>query len=199
MRPMNKRCVRRTSPRQHTALAPRSATREIGRIRLEVPAHRPTEAARLITPPGPRRRPLPQALPRVEQVIDLPEQDKQCECGHRLVRIGEDTSEKVDVIPPQVQVIRTVRPRYACDHCEGSGDEEHPAVRVAPPPAALIPKGLASEGLLAFIATAKFCDARSQGERNAVQPDRDRQGQPARAVLVSARAVRETAPRAHSR
>ena len=107
----------------------------------------------------PRRRPLPQALPRVEQVIDLPEQDKQCECGHPLVRIGEDTSEKLDVIPPQVQVIRTVRPKYACHHCEGSGDEEHPAVRVAPPPAALIPKGLASEGLLAFIATAKFCDA----------------------------------------
>ncbi len=107
----------------------------------------------------PRRRPLPQALPRVERVIDLPEQDKQCECGHRLVRIGEDTSEKLDVIPPQVQVIRTVRPRYACHHCEGSGDEGHPAVRVAPPPAALIPKGLASEGLLAFIATAKFCDA----------------------------------------
>ena len=31
--------------------------------------------------------------------------------------------------------------------------------RVAPAPLALIPKGLASEGLLAFIATAKFCDA----------------------------------------
>ena len=102
---------------------------------------------------------MPQALRRVEQVIDLPEQDKQCECGHRLVRIGEDTSEKLDVIPPQVRAIRTVRPRYACHHCEGSGDEEHPAVRVAPPPLALIPKGLASEGLLAFIATAKFCDA----------------------------------------
>ena len=108
----------------------------------------------------PRRKPLPQALPRIERLIDLPEQDKQCECGHPLVRIGEDTSEKLDVIPPQGwQVIRTVRPKYACHHCEGSGDEEHPAVRIAPPPAALIPKGLASEGLLAFIATAKFCDA----------------------------------------
>ena len=106
----------------------------------------------------PRRRPLPQSLPRVEQLIDLPEQDKQCACGHQLVRIGEDCAEKLDVIPPRVQVIRTVRPKYACHHCEGSGDEGHPAVRVAPPPPALIPKGLASEGLLAFIATAKFCD-----------------------------------------
>ena len=121
----------------------------------------PDQAAEVLarTRSRPRRRPLPQALPRVEQVIDLPEQDKQCECGHPLVRIGEDTSEKLDVIPPQVRVIRTVRPKYACHHCEGSGDEEHPAVRIAPPPPALIPKGLASEGLLAFIATAKFCDA----------------------------------------
>ena len=56
-------------------------------------------------------------------------------------------------------MIRTVRPKYACHHCEGSGDEQRPALRVAPAPPALIPKGLASEGLLAFIATAKFCDA----------------------------------------
>ena len=61
------------------------------------------------------------------------------------------------MIPPQVRVLRTVRPKYACHHCEGSGAEQRAAVRVAP--AALIRKGVASEGLLAFIATAKFCDA----------------------------------------
>ena len=118
------------------------------------PAAEPAAARR-----RPRRKPLPQSLPRVERIIDLPEEQQQCACGHRLVKIGEESSEKLDVIPPRVQVIRTVRPKYACHHCEGSGDEEHPAVRVAPAPPALIPKGLASEGLLAFIATAKFCDA----------------------------------------
>ena len=107
----------------------------------------------------PRRRPLPQSLPRVERIIDLPEEDQQCACGHRLVRIGEEVAERVDVLPPQVQVLRTVRPKYACHHCEGAGDEQRPAVRIAPAPAALIPKGLASAGLLAYIATAKFCDA----------------------------------------
>ena len=107
----------------------------------------------------PKRKPLPEWLPRVERVIDLPERDKQCACGHEMVRIGEDCAERFDVIPPQMQVIRIVRPKYACHHCEGSGDEDRPAVRVAPAPPALIPKGLASEGLLAFIATAKFCDA----------------------------------------
>lgn len=107
----------------------------------------------------PRRAPLPKSLPRVEQIVDVDDQDKRCACGHDLVRIGEDTAEKLDVIPPQVRVIRTVRPKYACHHCEGSGDEERAAVRVAPPPAALIPKAIATEGLLAHIATAKFCDA----------------------------------------
>ena len=95
--------------------------------------------------PQPRRRPkrrqLPQSLPRVERVIDLPEQDKQCACGHALVRIGEDCAERLDVIPPKIQVIRTVRPKYACHHCEGSGDEDRPAVRVAAAPPALIPRG----------------------------------------------------------
>lgn len=107
----------------------------------------------------PRRAPLPGSLPRVEQIIDVDDQDKRCACGHDLVRIGADTSEKLDVIPPQVRVIRTVRPKYACHHCEGSGDEERAAVRVAPPPPALIPKAIATEGLLAHVATAKFCDA----------------------------------------
>ena len=126
----------------------------------EAPEDEPApELAAAPTRRRPRRKPLPQSLPRVERIIDLPEEQQQCACGHRLVRIGEESSEKLDVIPPRVQVLRTVRPKYACHHCEGSGDEEHPAVRVAPPPPALIPKGLASEGLLAFIATAKFCDA----------------------------------------
>ena len=52
----------------------------------------------------------------MERLIDLPEQDKQCACGHSLVRIGEDCAERIAAIPPQM--IRTVRPKYACHHCE---------------------------------------------------------------------------------
>jgi len=107
----------------------------------------------------PVRRPLPASLPREEVLIDIPEAEKHCGCGHELVRIGEESSEKLDVIPPQVRVIRTIRPKYACHHCEGSGDEGRPAVRIAPAPAAIIEKGIATPGLLAYIATAKFCDA----------------------------------------
>ncbi len=107
----------------------------------------------------PVRRPLPASLPRTEVVIDIPEAEKHCGCGHELVRIGEESSEKLDVIPPQVRVIRTIRPKYACHHCEGSGDEGRPAVRIAPAAPAIIEKGIATPGLLAYIATAKFCDA----------------------------------------
>ena len=56
-------------------------------------------------------------------------------------------------------MIRTIRPKYACHSCEGSGDEERPAVRIAPMPPAVIDKGIASAGLLAYIVTSKFCDS----------------------------------------
>jgi len=105
-----------------------------------------------------KRRPLPESLPRDDVIIDIPEQEKLCGCGAALVRIGEDASEKLDVIPARFRVIRTIRPKYACKACEGSGDEEKPAVRIAPMPLAVIDKGIATAGLLAFIITAKFCD-----------------------------------------
>jgi len=107
----------------------------------------------------PRREKLPESFPVKEIVVDLSDEQKHCGCGHELTRIGEERSEKLDVIPPEFRVLRYIRPKYACKHCEGSGDEEHPAVRTAPPPPAVIPKGIATEGLLAFIITGKFCDA----------------------------------------
>ena len=106
-----------------------------------------------------KRQPLPEDLPREEVLVDIPEEQKHCQCGAELVRIGEETSEKLDVIPPQIRVIRTVRPKYACHDCEGSGDESHPAVRIAAMPPAIIDKGIATAGLLAYIVASKFCDS----------------------------------------
>jgi transposase len=73
-------------------------------------------------------------------------------------RIGEETSERLDIIPARIQVIRDIRPKYACRCCEGVEDEG-PTVSIAPPPAYLIPKGIATAGLLAHVLTAKFADA----------------------------------------
>ena len=107
----------------------------------------------------PVRRPLPEDLPRERQIIDIPEEEKQCACGHRMSRIGEEKSERLDIQPPRLRVIEQVRPKYACHACEGSGDEEKPAVRIAAVPSMLIPGGIATAGLLSYIVTAKFCDA----------------------------------------
>jgi len=107
----------------------------------------------------PVRRPLPQDMPRVQQIVDLTEEEKICGCGHELSRIGEEKSEKLDIVPPRLRVIEQIRPKYACRQCEGTGDEEHPAVRIAPVPPTLIPKGIATPGLVAYIATSKFEDS----------------------------------------
>ena len=103
------------------------------------------------------RKPLPENLPRVEIVHDIEEKDKICGCGCELARIGEEVSEQLDIVPARVQVIRHIRPKYACRNCEGVQDEG-PTVKVAPPPAQIIPKSIATAGLLAHILVAKFVD-----------------------------------------
>ncbi len=99
------------------------------------------------------RRPIPPTFPRVEVVHDLPEEDKTCPCGSPLTRIGEEVSEKVDFIPAKIQVVRHVRPKYACHECEGVEDDG-PTVKIAPMP----PKGIATSGLLAYVLASKFVD-----------------------------------------
>jgi transposase len=91
------------------------------------------------------RRPLPADLLRQEMVHDIPESEKICSCGAPLVRIGEETSEKLDVIPVQLKVIVHVRPKYACRKCEGL-DSAHP-VKIAPVPPQIIEKSIATPGL----------------------------------------------------
>ena len=105
------------------------------------------------------RKPLPPELPRVETVHDISEEEKQCACGQPLLRIGEETLEKFEVIPPRMRVRRHLRPKYACHACEGSGDESRAAVRIAPVPAQLLPRSIASPALVAYIPVGKFCDS----------------------------------------
>jgi len=104
------------------------------------------------------RKPLPDNLPRTEIVHDIPEADKHCACGHDLVCIGEEVSERLALIPRKLFVQRHIRPKYACHHCEGSGDEDKPAVRIAAPVPSVIPKSIVTPSLLATIFTAKYCD-----------------------------------------
>lgn len=69
------------------------------------------------------RRPLPEDLPRIEQIHDISDEEKVCACGSQLSRIGEEVSEKLDIVPARMQVIRHIRYKYACKSCEGVESE----------------------------------------------------------------------------
>jgi transposase len=103
------------------------------------------------------RKPLPADLPRVDVVHDIPEEEKQCDCGAALSCIGEDVCEKLDYVPARLRVIRHIRYKYACKSCEGV-ESEGPTVKIAPPPVQLIPKSIAAEGLIAHLVVSKFAD-----------------------------------------
>jgi transposase len=103
------------------------------------------------------RRPLPAALPRVEVIHDLSEAEKICACGSALTRIGEEVSEKLDIIPAKIQVLRHIRIKYACRSCEGV-ESDGGAVKLAPMPPQIIPQGIVTPGLLADLLIAKFAD-----------------------------------------
>lgn len=104
------------------------------------------------------RKPLPADLPRVDVIHELSEEERQCNCGCLKDRIGQEVSEQLDYIPAKVRVIRNIRYKYACKHCEGV-DDDGPTVSIARMPDQIIPKSMATPGLLAHILTAKFADA----------------------------------------
>lgn len=110
---------------------------------IDVPAHKRAKRG---------RKPLDPALPRTVVRHELPESDRVCpHDGSTLKEIGVEASEQLDIIPQQVRVIRHERVKYACPCCDGS-------LRLASKPAQVIPKGLFSEGLLAWVITSKYCD-----------------------------------------
>jgi len=98
------------------------------------------------------RKPLDPHLPREIVRHELPEVERICaHDGTRLVEIGAEISEQLDIVPQQVRVIQHHRIKYACPCCDES-------IRVSPTPARVIPKGLLTEAALAWVVTAKYQD-----------------------------------------
>lgn len=93
---------------------------------------------------------LPSHLPRIEVTL-LPE-DTACPCCRaEMTVIGEDTSERLDVIPAQYRVIVTKRPKLACRACPGTVVQE-------PAPTRLIEGGLPTEAMVAHVAVSRYAD-----------------------------------------
>ena len=95
---------------------------------------------------------LPTHLPRVETLIDVESTVCPC-CSGPLHRIGEDVSERLDIVPAQVRVLVIRRPKYACRACEDG-------VVQAPAPARLIEGGLPTDGTVAQVLVSKYADHR---------------------------------------
>lgn len=97
---------------------------------------------------GPRA--LPKDLPRVETVIEPDSLACACGCGD-MVRIGEDISERLDIVPAQLRVLVTIRPKYACP-------KGRAGVAQAKAKPRLIEGGLPTEALIAHIMVAKYSE-----------------------------------------
>jgi transposase len=95
------------------------------------------------------RPPLPAHLERIEHRHE-PETCTCGQCGADLVKIGEDISEQLDIIPARFIVHRHIRPQYACRTCE--------TVEAAVVPPAIIDGGLPTARLLAWVGIAKYVD-----------------------------------------
>jgi transposase len=93
---------------------------------------------------------LPVHLPRIEMIVDVADKSCPC-CREQLHRIGEDVSEKLDIIPAQFRVLVVRRPKYGCRACEG-------VVLQEPAPARLIEGGIPTEATVALVLVSKYAD-----------------------------------------
>jgi transposase len=116
---------------------------EVAGDKIDVPGHQRVKRG---------RKPLDPALPREIVRHELPESERVCPVdGAALQEIGVEASEQLDIIPQQVRVIRHERVKYACPCCDGG-------LRLASKPAQVIPKGLFTESLLAWVIASKYMD-----------------------------------------
>jgi transposase len=94
---------------------------------------------------------LPSHLPRYEVMIDAAPESCPC-CGGKMHCIGELRTEQLDIVPAQLRVRVTRRPRYACRTCEET-------VVVAEAPARPIDGGMPTEALVTHVVVSKYCDS----------------------------------------
>ena len=94
------------------------------------------------------REPLPVDLPRVTITIE-PEEDTT-----GMIKIGQEITEVLDIIPPVFRVLQIIRPKYA--HPQAATQDIDKPIVVAPMPSRVIDKGIPSARLLAYIIIGKF-------------------------------------------
>jgi len=129
---------------------------EAGAAEAEAKSDTGADAAEPVAPTRernkPKRQPLPDHLPR-QEIVHQPSDDGSCkcpDCGKGMARLGEDVTEVLDYVPGHFQVIRHVRPKFACTACD--------TITQAPAPAMPTPRGRATPATLAHLLVSKYCD-----------------------------------------
>jgi transposase len=123
---------------------------ESGTTREEVEAESRRElfAERGERKPHPGRKPMPEHLARIEEVIGCEPNCKRC--GEKTAVIGYDISEVLDHEPAKWFVRVTKREKRACGKCL--------QVRMAELDPRIVEKGLASDRVVVETVVAKYCD-----------------------------------------
>jgi transposase len=106
------------------------------------------------------RKPIDPNLP-VDKIdtIDLPSNEKECECCHKeRPYIGYDSTKRVDIIPDKISVIEERTLKYGPCDCDESKLLEKPEVIQAKASLKIIKGSMLTEGALAYIMTCKFSD-----------------------------------------
>lgn len=102
---------------------------------------------------GHGRKEIPDDLYTEEIVLEPSEEEKKCACcGNEKILIGQEESKILDYRPAVFYAKKYIRPKYACPKCPGQG------VTTAVLPSRPIEKGVAGNGLLAYILISKYKD-----------------------------------------
>ena len=117
-----------------------SAPDKARRVRKTLPDHLPRETI-VIEPEG-----VAVAVPNTSAAACT---CTTCDKG-ALRPLGDDVSEMLEYVPGYFKVIRTVRPKYSCSHCQ--------TIVQAAAPSRPIAKGMAGPNLLAKVLISKYCD-----------------------------------------
>src|SRR5215210_418673 len=139
-----------TLPHDQMLLGLEDVEQDKGADEAKIDAANPAERASRTAKRRRNRGSLPKHLPRIEMVVDIDDHACPC-CGKALHRVGEDTGERLDIVPAQLRVLVVRRPKYACRACED-------VMVQAPAPARLIEGGLPTEATVAQVLVSKYAD-----------------------------------------
>src|SRR5579859_1005047 len=99
-----------------------------------------------------------EGLPVEEIYYDLSQEEQVCpQCEGPLHEMGADVRNEIKIVPATITLVRHLRCKYACRHCQN--EEINTPILTAPMPTTAFPNSLASPSAVAHIMCQKFVEA----------------------------------------